>query len=114
MAGRTHVETVAATTTIKLGEAAPGRVGRWEIQYEGQGSDDWDISFNTRSVGDGTLTATAKSFWDLVTGAMSVTQPDHGTSTVGHVLLDSTGQDCEIAITVTAGSVKISAASVEG
>ena len=114
MSGLTKNATVTATETIILGEASPGRVGRWAIQYEGQGSDNWDISFNTRSVADGSLTATAKSFWDLVAGAMATTQPVSGTSTTGHVLLDSTGQHCEAVVTVTAGSVKVSAASVEG
>jgi len=111
-----RVKTVTATTTqtVVLGEAASGRVGRWAIQIEGTGSDNWTVDVNSKSVADGDMTATAKSFWDLVAGAMATTQPASATATTYHLLVDSTGQSVELACTVTAGGPKIAAAAVEG
>lgn len=106
--------TVTSTQTVELGEAVPGRVSRWAIQYEGTGSDNWTMSINSRSVGDGDLTPTAKSFYDLVAGAATTTQPASATATTGHVVVDSSGQHVEIAVTVTAGGPKISAVAIEG
>lgn len=114
MSTRTRTATVTETQTITLGEAAPGRVGRWAIQYEGLGSDNWDIAVQSQSVADSSLAYTPKGFFDLVAGATTTTQPASGTATSGHILVDSTGQQVRLAITVTGGSLKIAAAAVEG
>lgn len=111
---RSIVRTVTETQTLQLGEAAPGRVGRWAVQIEGLGDDNWDVSVQSRSIADGSLGLTAKSFFDLVTGAMTTTQPASGTSTTAHFLVDSTGQDVHLVCTVTGGSLRIACAAVEG
>lgn len=109
MTSRTVSTTVTTTSTVSLGEAAPGRVGRWAVQIEDV-SGTWEVAPKSKSVANGDLTATAVSFFDVVAGAMATTAP----TASGTILIDSTGQAVELAVTVTSGSMKIAATSVEG
>jgi len=104
--GPSKSETFTDAGTMLLGEAAPGRVGRWAVHIQGSG---WTGAVTPKAaVGD--QTAIAIAFYDVVAGAMATEAP----SADGVILVESSGLDVELGVTATAGSVTIEAVPIVG
>lgn len=95
--------------TLALPEAAPGKVSRWLIHFQGTG---WtgSVTPKARSAADSSLTAIAVAFYDVVAGAMATAAP----TADGIILVESTGLHVDIVVAASAGSVKVSAVPVVG
>lgn len=106
--GRAHVETLSETGTIILGEAAPGRVCRWLVQFTV--SDTATVQPQGRSAQPGAPAATNLAFYDLATGAMATEAP----TASGIILVDGTGMLVELDVTITGGTVAVYATPVIG
>lgn len=103
---------IDSTQTIQLAEAYPGVVSRWVIHVEDgpAGSGNWSVQPTSRGIADSDFTRLNASYYDIVTGAVATA----ALTAAGLIAIDASGQDVALAVTVTAGSVDVSIAGVEG
>lgn len=102
-----------ASEVIELGDAMPGSVSRWHVTIVDEGSMNISITPEGTAMGSGE-TKTGVGYVNQTDPSTNINGASTPITAAGHYLIESSGMDIDLDLTVSAGSVRIIAVPVRG